>query len=89
MKEFLLYIKEFFFFFYSSFIQTFRGAVRGVPTVLLPMDEQFTDARNSPQVYNTTLGYISGQTSWVSFKFVTVREHGIMKYLHLQMWFLI
>lgn len=61
-KNFSLFKKIFCF--YSSIIQTFRGAVRGVPTVLLPMDEQLTDARNSPQVYDTTLGYISGQTSW-------------------------
>lgn len=62
-KNFSLFKKKKYFF-YSSIIQTFRGAVRGVPTVLLPMDEQLTDARNSPQVYDTTLGYISGQTAW-------------------------
>lgn len=58
-KNFSLFKKKKIFF-HSSVIQTFRGAVRGVPTVLLPMDEQLTDARNSPQVYDTTLGYISG-----------------------------
>lgn len=52
-----------YFFFDSSVTQTFRRAVCGVPTVLLSVDEQLIDARNPPQVYDTTLGYISGQTS--------------------------